>query len=78
MFMSKEKNEIDFEESMEKLEKIAKELESDKLSLNDSVKKFEEGMKISQDCKKVLDEAEKKITILIDDTEKDLEVDEED
>ena len=76
--MSKEKNEIDFEESMEKLEKIAKELESDKLSLNDSVKKFEEGMKISQDCKKVLDEAEKKITILIDDTEKNLEVDEED
>lgn len=75
--MSKEKNEIDFEESMEKLEKIAKELESDKLSLNDSVKKFEEGMKISQDCKKVLDEAEKKITILIDDTEQDLEVDEE-
>ena len=76
--MSKEKNEIDFEESMEKLEKIDKELESDKLSLNDSVKKFEEGMKISQDCKKVLDEAEKKITILIDDTEKNLEVDEED
>ena len=76
--MSKEKNEIDFEESMEKLEKIAKELESDKLSLNDSVKKFEEGMKISKKKKKVLDEAEKKITILIDDTEKDLEVDEED
>ena len=76
--MSKEKKEIDFEESMEKLEKIAKELESDKLSLNDSVKKFEEGMKISQDCKKVLDEAEKKITIVIDDTEKDLEVDQED
>jgi exodeoxyribonuclease VII small subunit len=75
--MSKEKNEIDFEESMEKLEKIAKELESDKLSLNDSVKKFEEGMKISQDCKKVLDEAEKKITILIDDTEKDFDVEEE-
>ncbi len=75
--MSKEKNEIDFEESMEKLEKIAKELESDKLSLNDSVKKFEEGMQISQECKKVLDEAEKKITVLIDDTEKDFDVDEE-
>ncbi len=75
--MSKEKSEIDFEESMEKLEKIAKELESDDLSLNDSVKKFEEGMKISQDCKKVLDEAEKKITILINDTEKDFDVEEE-
>lgn len=75
--MSKEKSEIDFEESMEKLEKIAKELESDDLSLNDSVKKFEEGMKISQDCKKVLDEAEKKITVLIDDTEKDFDVEEE-
>jgi exodeoxyribonuclease VII small subunit len=76
--MSKGKSEVDFEESMEKLEKIAKELESDDLSLNDSVKKFEEGMKISQECKKVLDEAEKKITILIDDTEKDFDVDEED
>ena len=64
--MSKEKNEIDFEESMEKLEKIAKELESDKLSLSDSVKKFEEGMKISRDCTKILDEAEKKITILLE------------
>jgi len=76
--MSKGKSEVDFEESMGKLEKIAKELESDDLSLNDSVKKFEEGMKISQECKKVLDEAEKKITILIDDTEKDFDVDEED
>ena len=75
--MSKEKNEIDFEKSMEKLEKIAKELESDKLSLNDSVKKFEEGMEISQACKKVLDEEEKKIKILIDDTEEDYNVEKE-
>ena len=65
--MSKEKNEIDFEESMEKLEKIAIELESDDLSLNDSVKKFEEGMKISKKCSEILDNAEKKIKILIKD-----------
>ncbi len=75
--MSKEENEIDFEKSMEKLEEIAKDLERDDLSLNDSVKKFEEGMKISQECKKVLDEAEKKITVLIDNTEKDFEIDSE-
>lgn len=66
--------EINFEKSMENLEKIAKELESDELSLDESIKKFEEGMKLSKNCKDILDNAEKKITILIDDSEKDFEV----
>ena len=68
--------EINFEKSMENLEKIAKELESDDLSLDESIKKFEEGMKLSKNCKEILDNAEKKITILINDNEEDFEVEE--
>lgn len=54
-----------FEEQMENLEKIVAELENGKLSLDESVSKFEEGIKISKECNKTLEEAEKKITILI-------------
>ena len=60
-----------FEESMAELEKIAKDLESDNLTLDESIKKFEEGMKLSKECKETLNNAEKKITILINDEEKD-------
>ena len=62
---------VDFEKSIKRLEEIATELESDNLSLDESVKKFEEGMKISKQCKEILDKAEKKITILVGDEEKD-------
>ena len=58
-----------FEEMMESLENIAKELESGNLSLDESVKKFEEGMEISKKCSKILENAEKKISILIKDSE---------
>ena len=54
-----------FEEQMENLEKIVAELENGELSLDESVSKFEEGIKISKECNKTLEEAEKKITILI-------------
>lgn len=60
--MSKE----NFEESMEKLEKIVVDLERGDLNLDESVKKFEEGMIISKECNKMLEEAEKKITILLE------------
>ena len=54
-----------FESQIENLEKILAELENGKLSLDESVSKFEEGIKISKECNKTLEEAEKKITILI-------------
>ena len=57
-----------------KLEDISKELESGKLDLDESVSKFEEGMKLSKICTKMLNEAEKRINILID---KDGEISEE-
>lgn len=75
--MGKEKN---FEESMQELEKIVQELENNNLNLDESVKKFEEGMEISKKCNKILEEAEKKITILLENNgeieEKDFKVEE--
>lgn len=55
-----------FETQMGNLEKIIEELEKGDLSLEDSVKKFEEGMKISKDCSKLLEDTEKRITILLE------------
>lgn len=66
---------INFEENMEKLEKIVTELEKGELNLDDSVKKFEEGINISKECNKILEDAEKKITILV--KKEDGETDEE-
>ena len=64
-----------FEEEMENLEKIVSELEKGNLNLDDSVTKFEEGIKISKECNKILEDAEKRITILIKEHE---EIKEED
>ena len=54
-----------FEENMKKLEQIATELEKGDLDLDTSVAKFEEGMKLSKKCSEILENAEKKITVLI-------------
>ena len=63
-----------FEDNMENLEKIVTELEKGDLNLDESIAKFEEGIKISKECNKILEDAEKKITILL---EKDGEIREE-
>ena len=63
-----------FEENMSDLENIVTELEKGDLNLDESISKFEEGIKISKQCNKILEDAEKKITILL---EKDGEVKEE-
>ena len=55
-----------FEESMKKLETIVTELENGNLNLDESVKKFEEGMKIAKQCNNILENAEKKITIVLE------------
>ena len=55
----------DFESKMEELEQIVKKLETGNLNLDDSVVEFEKGIKLSKECNKVLEETEKKISILI-------------
>ena len=56
---------MNFEESMKKLETIVTELEKGDLNLDDSISKFEQGIKIAKECNKMLEDAEKKITILL-------------
>lgn len=65
MFVDMDK-EINFEQAIEELEVIAHELENGKLNLDDSIKKFEDGMKLSKKCSEYLENAEKRITILIE------------
>ena len=59
-----EKKELTYEEAMTRLEKIVSMLETDTLSLDDSLKLFEEGTKLARFCNKTLDEAELQITKL--------------
>ena len=54
-----------FEDLINKLEEITNKLEKEQLSLDESVKLFEEGIKISKECNSKLEDAEKKITVLI-------------
>lgn len=58
-------NNLNFEEAMKKLEQIANDLEKNDLDLDASVAKFEKGMNLSKQCSKMLEEAEKKISILL-------------
>ncbi len=65
------KDEESFEELMAELEEITNKLENEKLPLDESVKLFEKGIEISKKCNTKLDNAEKKITILLNaDSEK--------
>ncbi|MDX9746481.1 MAG: exodeoxyribonuclease VII small subunit [Syntrophales bacterium] len=54
-----------FENNMTRLEEIVKKLESGELSLEDSLKAFEEGIKLSRLCTKKLNESERKVEILL-------------
>jgi len=56
--------ELKFEQALKKLESIVEEMEKGKTSLEDSLKKYEEGIKLSRFCSKKIEEAEHKIEIL--------------
>ena len=58
--------ELNFEELMTKLEEITNKLEKENLDLDKSVELFEEGMKLSKLANEKLENAEKRITILLD------------
>jgi exodeoxyribonuclease VII small subunit len=53
-----------FEESLKRLEKIVEQLERGDLPLEESIKLFEEGTRLSAECKDYLDKAEGKVQIL--------------
>ncbi len=66
--MAKKKNEENnFEQSLHKLEEIVAHLESGDVALDETLSKFEEGMKLLEFCHSKLDHAEKKLKILLRD-----------
>jgi len=61
-----EKEEVTFEDAMKRLESIVETLGGGNLSLEDSLKMFEEGMELCKFCNKKLDEAEYKVEKLME------------
>jgi len=57
--------EIKFEDALKKLEKLVEDLESGELSLDESLAKYEEGVKLVRICQNKLEQAKKKIEILV-------------
>jgi len=53
-----------FEVSLTQLEDIVNSLEAGELTLDDSIKKYEEGIKLYRNCKDSLAKAEKKVSVL--------------
>lgn len=58
--------EMDFESSLKELEKIVRDLESGEVGLDESLKRFEQGIELYKKCRTKLETAEKKIKILSD------------
>ena len=65
------KNTKSIESRLSELEAILEELESGDLELDQALKKFEQGVKLSRECQKTLEDAEMKIKILMDNELKD-------
>jgi exodeoxyribonuclease VII small subunit len=59
----------DFERSLARLEEVVRRLESPQLSLDDAMKLFEEGVALSRECQKQLEEAEGRVEILLKKTD---------
>ncbi|RMH31145.1 MAG: exodeoxyribonuclease VII small subunit [Nitrospirae bacterium] len=58
---------LKFEDALARLETIVMELERGELPLDQSLKIFEEGIKLSKTCLKILDDAERKVELLVQD-----------
>ena len=58
---------VKFEEALARLEAIVAELERGELPLDDSMRIFEEGIKLSKVCLKMLDDAERRVEVLVKD-----------
>ena len=66
--MTKKNNNISsFESDLRKLQDILEDIESDKLSLEQSIEKYKEGVELSKKCQKALDDAKQIIKVLDND-----------
>ena len=60
-----EKGSVSFEELVRKIEGFVRELETGELGIEDAIARYEEGVGAIMACRKILDEAEKKIEMLV-------------
>jgi exodeoxyribonuclease VII small subunit len=66
---SKKKPPFDFEKSLNELDTIVQQMESGKLTLEQSLAQFEQGMKLAGLCQEALTQAEQKVEILVEEAE---------
>lgn len=64
-----------FEQSLEKLEQLVERMEEGDLTLEDSLKTFEEGIRLTRECQQALENAEQKVRLLIEENGQVAEVD---
>lgn len=67
--MSQQTSPSEFEQSLEKLQKIVATLEQGEMSLEESLKAFEQGIQLSASCEKTLNSAEQRIEEILDDSQ---------
>ncbi len=66
----KETEQMSFEEALHKLEELTEKMERGELTLEESLKSFEEGIQLTSHCRKLLAEAEYKVEKLLQTGEK--------
>lgn len=66
--------EIKFEDALKKLEKIVEDLEAGNLTLDEALKKYQEGIELSRVCSQRLDSVKKKIEVLTKNKKGDFEL----
>lgn len=73
--MARKKSNFSFESSLENLESIVDQMEQGELSLEESLKAFEQGIKLTRECQSALLKAEQKVQMLIEEDDEDSLVD---
>ena len=63
--MAKKPTKFNFEEALETLEGLVEAMEEGELSLEESLKAFEQGIKLTRECQSALEKAEQKVQVLV-------------
>ena len=68
--MARAKKSVDFEEALDQLEELVEDMENGDLTLEESLKAFEQGIKLTRECQHALSTAEQKVKMLIEENGK--------
>ena len=67
--MTRKNTKFNFEEALANLENLVEAMEAGDLSLEESLKAFEQGIKLTRECQQALEQAEQKVQLLLANTE---------